>query len=530
VTVAGTPAFEGRAKVAAAPDGQVYVLWEEGEINWGRRYVPGMRKPGKGDFRISDAVGPLHRFRQIRIARLDVGGKVALVDPPLPMPSVQQALARPEAAEKAPLLGVFYERGELTVDGQGRLWVAYRHYYVPWLGRELVTHKESGWGVYARSLTGDGWSRLVRFDVGQGDGMQRLSVVPRKDGVGLAYTAGRTDRQMPDVPRGVAVATVSDPPGAREPLASTQTRTPSGPTIPNPPAPKREVTTVADRQYELFFGDLHRHTDLSLCNVPTDGTIDDAYRYAIDVARLDFLGITDHARDIAQGDVKSQLWWRNCKEVTRHALGPRFFPYFSYERSRGGADHNVISLKPDVLTPFTYPHAKLWTELDDDTFTIPHQTITDPITDPNALPTSIGPEVWASHDNARRPLLEIYQGCRDRSIEHDAHPAWRNAISSGSLPAVIISRRAAAMRACGHPTAAASRSSGPCRPAGRSGPPPECGSSCARAITGWANGSRRMRFLRFTSRRRAPRRSSGSRSFSTAKSSIISPATNGRSR
>jgi hypothetical protein len=320
------------------------------------------------------------------------------------------------------LLGVYYERGELVVDRKDRLWVLYRHYYAPWIGRELITHKEKGWGVYARCLTDAGWSGLIRFDVVQGDGMQRLSAVPLEDGIAVAYTAGRTDRRMPDTPRGIAFATVADPPDARQPLASTPEVSPSGPAIPDPRPLRQRTATVGGKKYELFFGDLHRHTDLSLCDVPTDGTIDDTYRYAIDVARLDFLGITDHARDIAQGDVKSQLWWRSCKEVTRHALLPEFIPYFSYERSRGGADHNVISLKPDVLTPHTYPHAQLWTEIDDDTFTIPHQTITSPIENPTSMPTSIGPEVWRSHDNARRPLMEIYQGCRDRSIEHDAHP------------------------------------------------------------------------------------------------------------
>ena len=176
--------------------------------------------------------------------------------------------------------------------------------------------------------------------------------------------------------------------------------------------PEPSPITVDGKTYYLFYGDLHRHTDLSLCRVPIDGTIDDAYRYAIDVAQLDFLGITDHSRDIAQGDPLSQLWWRSRKEVYRHQLvagkDMAFVPFYAYERSHGNtADHNVISLRGDMLRPHTYPVPVFWKELDVDTMTIPHQPIRR--------------DTWAYQNDELRPLVEIYQGCRDTSIEQDVH-------------------------------------------------------------------------------------------------------------
>ncbi len=421
VVIAASPAFEGRAQVAAGTDGRVWVLWEEGADNWGKTYFSRMRLKGKHYFEMSDTCGPLHRFRRLRLGLLDQAGGFAHLKAPLPMPSIEQALTRPDAAEAGKALGAFYERGRLIIDDSGRVWILYRHYYVPWLGIERITHQEAGWGVYARCLQGDGFSKLYRFQVGQGDGLQSLGATPYGNGVAVAWTTGRTDRRMTDVLRGVVVATLAAPgsgpaavktaPPADKPIAAAP---------PEPPVPP-EAATVAGKRYELFFGDLHRHTDLSLCFVPSDGTIDDAYRYAIDVAGLDFLGITDHCRDLARGNALSQLWWRCRKQVSRHDLKPRFIPFFSYERSRGGEDHNVVSLRPDMLRPHTYPHPQLWKELDDDTITIPHQTITDPIEDPANPPRSLQTETWDAHDNARRPLLEIYQGCRDRSIERDAH-------------------------------------------------------------------------------------------------------------
>ena len=169
----------------------------------------------------------------------------------------------------------------------------------------------------------------------------------------------------------------------------------------------RPATEVAGKHYELFFGDLHRHTDISLCFAPADGTIDDAYRYAIDAAPLDFLGITDHTHDIAMGDELSLIWWRSRKEVNRHQLTNAFIPFYSYERSRGETDHNVISLRDDMLRPHTYEHYKFWEELDPNTFTIPHQ------------PFDLK-KVWAHKDNVHRPLLEIFQGFRNEVKEADA--------------------------------------------------------------------------------------------------------------
>jgi len=47
------------------------------------------------------------------------------------------------------------------------------------------------------------------------------------------------------------------------------------------------------REYSIYRGDLHRHTDISGYGL-NDGSLLDAYRYARDAAALDSLGISDH--------------------------------------------------------------------------------------------------------------------------------------------------------------------------------------------------------------------------------------------
>jgi hypothetical protein len=399
--VAGKAAFEGRVDLAIDHQDRAWLVWEEGGENWGMPYT------GIDTTSVGDELGPLHRFRRLRLAIVGGDGAVHEFHSPLPMPSLDAA-ARRGNAKDTKHTGAFYERARLAVDDAGRVWLAYRHFYAPWLGVEHRSHVEHGWGVYARYFGEEGWSPLHKFDIGQGDGLQRLELTPSGEGVAAVWTTGRTDRRENDRPRGIVAASIAGEGKAYGKAPVGEYRIFARP-VSRPVTHDRPTMKVSGATFQLFYGDLHRHTDLSLCRVPIDGTIDDAYRYAGDVARLDFLGITDHSRDIAQGDALSQLWWRSRKEVYRHQLGTRFLPFYAYERSHGDtADHNVISLRGDMLRPHTYPIPKFWEELNPaDTFTIPHQPI-------RRL-------TWVFQNDMLRPLLEIYQGCRDASIEDDAH-------------------------------------------------------------------------------------------------------------
>ncbi len=408
VELAGGAAFQGRAKVACDSRNAVWVQWEEGGENWGGEY----RSRNEVWNNFTDRRGPLHRLRRLRMGRWLTDGSFVATGEPFPMPSLgRRVVGRREGVSDA---GIFYERGELLVDMLDRPWVVYRHYADFQLQRDepVVHHIEEGWNVYARCLTDEGWSPLVGFDVAQRDGMQRLALARHRDGVAAVWTTGRTDRRKDERRRGLAFATATVA-GDAPPLEDRgwrKTRAPKGISLSAEASRGAFEASIGPEgeEHTLFFGDLHRHTDLSLCFPFVDGSLDDAYRYAIEVAKLDFLGITDHARDIDRGDVQSQLWWRSIKEVERHQLNDTFFPYFAYERSHRDTDHNVISLRDDMLRNFPPPLPEFWNEIEDaDTFTIPHNPF-------------IG-KVWEHHDDAKRPLLEIYQGFRDQSSESHAH-------------------------------------------------------------------------------------------------------------
>ena len=404
-TVADGPAFQGRGDVVCDGRGWVWVLWEEGAEGWG--------KPFRGVehewTNITDGYGPVHRFRKVHVARLERDGSLSPLAEPLPMPSFEAARQQERRRPGAEQLGVFYERGKLAVDASDRLWVAYRHYFAHQAAMPEPTehHVEVGWAVYARCIEGEGWSPLHSFDIHQRDGMQRLAIVPHGDGLAAAWATGRTDRRKDPMPRGIATGVLPYQAGSAANPAFGDTTALVAQAPPSDTGQRPPEAGVGGKTYRLFYGDLHRHTDLSLCFPFFDGSIEDAYRYAIEVAGLDFLGVTDHTRDIDHGDALSQLWWRSTKEARRHVLDGAFATYFSFERSHRDTDHNVISLRDDMIRDFPPPLWDYWAEIGPDTFTIPH--------------THFNGTVWDRQDDAKRPLLEIYQGCRDYHSQKDAH-------------------------------------------------------------------------------------------------------------
>ena len=62
--------------------------------------------------------------------------------------------------------------------------------------------------------------------------------------------------------------------------------------------------------WRIARGDIHRHTDLSW-DGNRDGSLDDSYRYALDAAAFDYLGVCDHQA----GESIPYNWWRIQKAV-----------------------------------------------------------------------------------------------------------------------------------------------------------------------------------------------------------------------
>ena len=105
---------------------------------------------------------------------------------------------------------------------------------------------------------------------------------------GKVPSVGRASPARPEALRpGVAEWTGAKPtsrPGLRAPAPARRTA-------------KAEAIRSVTGTERCFHGDMHRHTDASKCMPNKDGTLWDHYRWARDLAGLDFYVITDHIED-----------------------------------------------------------------------------------------------------------------------------------------------------------------------------------------------------------------------------------------
>lgn len=407
MTLAGGPAFQARPSAALVRGDGVrsglWVAWEEGPEGWGETY----RSVDRLWNNVTDASGPLHSWRAVRLARVE-GEMVREVT--VPMPAFAAAASDDGRREGAARVGVFYERPEITAHG-GALVLALRHclqVQAP-LRAPTRTHVESGFTIDVRALTAEGFTAAARLDARQRDGAQRMRFAREGDALALRADVGRADRRRGQGALRVVAADVTDVTRAEASagLESLEPRRLARASTERRPERARRIQVADDAPHTLLFGDLHRHTDLSLCFPFYDGSLDDAYRYARGPGGLDFVAITDHARDLDRGDASGVPWQRSVEAVDRHHRPGEFVAFYSYERSQAQTDHNVISLTPDVLAPHTPPLVDFWSEIDPaETITIPHATS-------HVNGKRFSGDVWTKNDAERRPLAEVYQSYRD---------------------------------------------------------------------------------------------------------------------
>src|SRR5262249_54243700 len=105
-----------------------------------------------------------------------------------------------------------------------------------------------------------------------------------------------------------------------------------------PPVHPDEVADVArirsyrvsagGKSLRLVRGEFHRHTEFTSHN-DQDGLLEDAWRYALDAADLDWMGNGDHMNGFGH----EYMWWLIQKQTDLHHHGRRFVAAYTYERS-----------------------------------------------------------------------------------------------------------------------------------------------------------------------------------------------------
>ena len=218
--------------------------------------------------------------------------------------------------------------------------------------------------------------------------------------------------------------------GAPAPLTAFQASTAPdyAPTHPNEQAELAMIrghrVQVGGESWKVVRGDLHRHTEISMDGA-ADGTLVDAYRYALNAAQLDFLGVSDHnygqwldtdEPTDPQSDNEFQFW-RTQKSADLFHVPGRFTPLYGYERTPNfplghrnifHAKRGVFSLRVPKLHVRERPELldsdppKLWAYL----------RRTGGIGIPHTPATTMGTN-WQRRDDEVIPVTEIYQGDRN---------------------------------------------------------------------------------------------------------------------
>jgi len=406
--LAASSNFEAHVSLAVDAGGRLWAAWDEGGRNWGKDTgftIRGGGEPGSG----------LYAERRVRVACLEAGRWL-------------EPATAPEYPVQDPVYD-FRDRPQLAADDSGRIWLAWRARYRFRLGQGMGGAAGAGaWETYLAGWDGARWT-AAQF-VPQSAGRADTRVALAADGGGLWVVQAADQRSFtPNRPENYDLIIARLSPGAGSqagsPTSSVAVLRPLQIHAVEPPLAQSGERTDIDaiRRYRvdarpplrILRGDMHRHTDISIGDGIGDGSLADAYRYALDAAGFDYLAVTDHN----YGD-NEYSWWRTQKSADLFRLEGRFVPLYAYERSVNypNGHRNVVHARrgirwfpiPDQERRGEAGAARLYEYLKK----------TAGVAMSHTSATNMGTD-WRDHDPEVEPVVEIYQGDRT-NYEYEGAP------------------------------------------------------------------------------------------------------------
>ena len=409
--IAESGAFEARASAQYDRRGRLWIAFEEGDWNWGKDYGAGVKENGRG----------LMVRRHTRVAVLAAGKQL-------------QPAATLENALPADLRHAFLQP-RMILDAGDNPWVLFRYRVNMPVGGRARAH----WRAGATSFQGGRWLPAIEFPQGFGRIDTPSAAVLARDGrVHIAWpTDGRPWPLVDRVEHNLLHATVSSAGPAGEPALTAFA--PSSENLPASHASEAEDVArirawrarIDGREFRIVRGDIHRHTDISW-DGNRDGSLHDSYRYALDAAAMDYLGVCDHQA----GDMIPYNWWMIQKAADLFTIPGRFAPLYSYERSLpwpNGHRNVLFAERGRPVLAISQDEqrgqegaAKLYEYLRRfGGITASHTTATGAGTD------------WRDSSGEVEPVVEIYQGFR-RNYEGPGTPRAPEAGQEGRFAAGFV--------------------------------------------------------------------------------------------
>ena len=362
--VAATARREAHATLAADSQNRVWIAWDESVANWGK-HPEGAR---------------LHSDCTAEVACL-TGGSLQRLPVPL-----MKGLAAP--------FRQFIEYPQVAVDGKDRLWVVFRfqnRVHPFYTAQERRAQSYGMWHLLATQFDGKRWSPPALLAHSNGRQDMRPDIAVDADGqLQVAFAADGRTRSFPYMPVDCDVLLASLDGFGSEPAAwSLQDAPELGVVEPVDPDPELDPLprkwSLGGKDYRLVLGDTHRHTDISRCANGQDGSLQDAYRYALNAAGLDWLAISDHDQDILKHRNDRQQrprqdydWWRSQKYCQLVTIPGRFVALYGYEHggsyaARGGHKNVILAERGQPVEEVDAPDELFAALADSGALAIPHQ-------------------------------------------------------------------------------------------------------------------------------------------------------------
>lgn len=394
VAITSAPEAEFHSSVAVDASDRVWIAYDTAGKNWGKDFSTSSAMEGSEG---------LHARRGLGL-RVYSNGRVSE-----PTDDIGKILTG--------RMSKFAELPTVAFDGTGSVWMVFRHW--------TIRKPHEMFHVYATRLGNGGWTTPMRLENSAGRNTQRTQVRRTPDGkLHLAFSSDlRSPENLPPTPThalhyNVFVASLDRAAAPDPTLKEIQIEAP-GPAFEHR---VRSQMTADGKTYTLLLGDCHRHTDVR-GHSAVDGSIEDTYRYALDAAKMDFVGPSDH-NEVLGGrwpdSLRDYQWWYTQKLVDVYTHAPKFWGIYSYEHSmsRPGGHRNVLYLKrgaplrpidralgrnaPDNLPPvlWEWMRGNVLRQDGQKTVIVPHTFAAGPLADWNWEPAPFD------------CLLEIYQGAR----------------------------------------------------------------------------------------------------------------------
>jgi hypothetical protein len=321
----------------------------------------------------------------------------------------------PRGYAASPLYQERCEGGAAAFDGVGRLWLSYLKPRLP----------RAGWDAFVTCFNGSAWQRPAPVSFRKGMDRRpglvlcgdRAVVAIQSDDIPNSWsTVDRTPEAKSDIflasvdvgsaPKAdaMALAPLVEP---NEPFEAATLRIERGEEAATP------AITYNGQKLKLFYGDLHEHSDVSVCNRVGDQSIDESYQHMRDIARLDFACVTDHGYNL-----NPYLWGMTAKLARANEDAGRYLTFLaeewtsSFEKYSTKHPYGYYGHHNLILADTYFPRwwnarngqtpAQVWEDLRKmkaNFALIPHQ-----LADTGNVPTD-----WNYTDEQAQPVAEIFQ-------------------------------------------------------------------------------------------------------------------------